>query len=224
MVRTVSVFELTDDYYGLGMGIKMEKLADRLTDLLLRNHIIEETEREVYSYGFQITMANLINAMIAFSLGLLTGSLLRVIVFYLVFVLARQYNGGYHANTYGKCFASFAGCICGMLVLSGLLEHLGNPWWVLAATYLLYGAAVWRISPCPNEQVPLSGQERARYRKISWGILLAAGCVNILLTGFRIDTYSSVITTTVWEVTFLMWLGRRAYERIKENTVEQSCC
>lgn len=203
----------------------MEKLADRLTELLLRNHIIEVQEREIYSYGFQITFANLINALIALALGLLTGSLLQVIVFYAVFVLSRQYNGGYHAQSYGKCFASFAGCICVMLVLSSLLERLGNPWWVLAVTYLSYGMAVWRISPCPNEQVSLSTRECVRYRKISWGILLAVGCINILLSGFRIDAYSSVITTTVWEVTFLMWLGRRAYnERIKENTVKQSGC
>lgn len=203
----------------------MEKLADRLTELLLRSHIIEMQEREIYSYGFQITLANLTNALIALMLGLLTGSLPKVIVFYAVFVLSRQYNGGYHAETYGKCFASFAGCICVMLVFSSLLERLGTPWWVLAVTYLSYGMTVWKISPCPNEQVPLSAQECVRYRKISWGILLAVGCINILLLGFRIDTYSSVIITTVWEVTILMWLGRRVYnERIKENTVKQSGC
>ncbi len=44
-------------------------ISSYLTLLLLREQIILEEEREVYTYGFEITIANGINALIIFCVG-----------------------------------------------------------------------------------------------------------------------------------------------------------
>lgn len=50
------------------------KLSIILTDMLENEHIIQTADREVYEYGFQITMANITNALIVLLIGILMDS------------------------------------------------------------------------------------------------------------------------------------------------------
>ena len=85
-------------------------LSKWLTEQMISNKIILEQDKETYEYGLQITFANFFNACIVVGIGFFLCSINEAILFYLLFVGLRIYCGGYHANTYGRCFTTF-GCI-----------------------------------------------------------------------------------------------------------------
>lgn len=74
------------------------KLSAMLAGMLEREKIIRAEDRAVYEYGFQITIANITNALIVLLIGLITHSIVRVLIFYTVFLSMRMFCGGFHAK------------------------------------------------------------------------------------------------------------------------------
>lgn len=79
----------------------------RIAELALKKldsgSVIEEEYREVYIYGIQVLMLDLLETFIALLLGFVSCRLLEIILFLLMFVPLRQFAGGYHASTSLKC-------------------------------------------------------------------------------------------------------------------------
>jgi len=192
----------------------MKRLAEMLTGLLIRNCVIEESEKEIYHYGFQITMANAINLLIALCIGYLTCRLWNVTLFYLLFMVNRRYAGGYHADSYGKCFTTFAICVVLMLAFSEFMLMIKGYWLLIGSnTFVIYIVTMWWFTPCPNEHVTLSSDEQSQYRNVCRGILLITGCASVLLYGGGYHREVSVILVTILEVMVLFWLGNRNHEQ-----------
>lgn len=116
MHNELKLYAVLDNLLQKGVG-NIYKISLFLTDLLYQNKVIEEDNREACSYGIQITIANLINFVIAFSIGFLSKSVIEIAVFYCVFVSLRFFCGGYHAKSYGKCFSLFAVTCLSYLVM-----------------------------------------------------------------------------------------------------------
>lgn len=53
----------------------------------------------MYEYGFQITIANITNALIVLLIGLITHSIVRVLIFYTVFLSMRMFAADSMQNT-----------------------------------------------------------------------------------------------------------------------------
>ena len=102
------------------------KLSIILTDMLEHEHIIQMDDRAVYEYGFQITIANITNALIVLLIGILMHSVIRVLLFYAVFISMRIFCGGFHAQTYTRCFCLF-GMTCLLCTISsyGIMQFNG---------------------------------------------------------------------------------------------------
>ena len=100
----------------------MQRIAIWLTEYFIRKGIVPEAEREVYEYGFAITICT-----IASTLGLLLGQFLqrgpdRHLLH--LSVLRR----GYHASTHLRCFPTmYAGLLAGLG-----FSLLPCPLWALA--------------------------------------------------------------------------------------------
>ena len=101
----------------------MQRIAIWLTEYFIRKGIVPEAEREVYEYGFAITICT-----IASTLGLLLGQFLGGAVLIALFYTCQSSGGGYHASTHLRCF---------LTMCAGLLAGLGFsllpcPLWALA--------------------------------------------------------------------------------------------
>ena len=58
-------------------------ISSYLALLLVREQIILEEDRRTYEYGFEITIANFINALIIIFIGLCLHSIKEAILFYI---------------------------------------------------------------------------------------------------------------------------------------------
>ena len=65
--------------------------------------VIEEDDKELYTYGFFILLSHLFYLAIAILLGVLLGILTENLLFYIFFMLLRNYAGGFHAKSERVC-------------------------------------------------------------------------------------------------------------------------
>lgn len=161
------------------MGIY--KLSSFLTGILRQNEIIEDDKTELCTYGIQITLANLINFVIAFSIGFITNSLVEMSIFYVVFVSLRYFCGGYHAKSYGQCFSLFGiTCLSYLLIRNGILKYTENAMWLWIMAAALLGICVFLKAPIEHINRPFTEEERKLFRKRSiqvYIIWLMAGTI-----------------------------------------------
>lgn len=82
----------------------MEKLAEKMAKMLLREQVIGDSMLEIYQYGF-LRMFEIGSAVITgFLICLIMGMLKEGIIFFAFFVPLRSYLGGFHLGKYWQCY------------------------------------------------------------------------------------------------------------------------
>ncbi|MFI3213251.1 MAG: accessory gene regulator B family protein [Eubacteriales bacterium] len=84
----------------------MENLYSWLTRWLIKNTNGSEKEYEIYKYGFQSAIEQLVFITTCIAVALFLNSLVTMLLFLLVFYLLRPYIGGFHFKKYIHCYIS----------------------------------------------------------------------------------------------------------------------
>lgn len=71
---------------------------------MVERGIIKEEEQELYEFGIRNGMILFLDIVTAFLIGLLTGKLVVVAVFTVLFMVLRSYTGGYHSDSRVFCY------------------------------------------------------------------------------------------------------------------------
>lgn len=160
--------------------IKIYRLSSFLCKWMCREQIIKEDELELYEYGLQITMANIINFMIMLATGILFSSIWEMILFYAVFVSLRVFCGGYHADSYGKCFCMFAlTCVIAMLgikitVIQGISQLI-----VLGVAAFVQLFCIYKWAPVEHVNRPATTEEKRCFRIKSFWVFIVYFMIGI---------------------------------------------
>ena len=154
-------------------------LAQIITGCLVRNKIIDNTKLDIYIYGFEIMISNII----CFGIGLLIGAVfsefLECVVFLAVFVLLRRYCGGYHAETYLVCDTIFTINI--LLVMTILKVMSVYPIYVhfIIASISIVSAVM--LAPVENKYKPLTIEEKKKHKLYAAVISLSVIIISSVL-------------------------------------------
>lgn len=93
----------------------MEYLAECLTKFIIRAGMIDESEYEVYRYGFLTGMEVSVCCLTSLIFAIYLDAVIRLLVFTMIFFPLRAYCGGVHAKQFLTCF------VCSNLVIVGAL-------------------------------------------------------------------------------------------------------
>lgn len=162
-------------------------LALRCARGLISHKLIDESERELYEYGFFILLSNLIYFLISCVVGAIAGVFVQSVIFYAAFMLIRQYAGGFHAGNEIQCEISTTTSI----ILSIIIIRLSSSFDLLLILLILGAIAATVImifSPLDTAQKRLSDIERRHYRKISCLIIAAYLIITALSVCFKWNT------------------------------------
>lgn len=181
-------------------------LSSKITKLLYEKEIIEEDKKEIYQYGFEIFISSLISLMIVLIIAILTGYILESIVFYSVFVLTRQYCGGYHAKTYLKCNIIFTIIYTGILLFSNIILDKYSLLY-MCIFLIMYSATIWGFSPIENENKPLSEGEKVKNRRVSIVLSIIWIILSSLLF-FVNKKLSIVFVLTLFSIAMLIFIEK----------------
>lgn len=140
----------------------MQRVNDKIVNWLIREGSIDEDDREVYQYGIQGIMENVLTFTVIFLDMIILKSIIVGTAFILCFKFLRKYSGGYHAETYLKCFIlSDLTFICAVaLIKYGVIDS-----GVYRASGLAASGILYFLGPVDSPNKPLSKKEKQIYYK-----------------------------------------------------------
>ena len=104
----------------------MNSLANVITDYYCNKNIIAEDKKEIYCYGFQLIIADIINYTIIIALGIILNRIIDSMVFLIILCGIRQFSGGFHAKTFAVCRLSFIASYICVLSISFIISKINN--------------------------------------------------------------------------------------------------
>lgn len=151
-------------------------------------------------YGFQLIISTLSSMMTILLISCFT-NITYGILFLFFFMPIRGCVGGYHADTFEKCFLYTSLCFPAVMIISAIMQYTN----LVSVAYLLLilGYIILILkAPCRNVHNPLSEKAVDKNKLYTRILLLIYGGI-ILVTFFINPTVSLVGANTLNLVTFL---------------------
>ncbi len=187
-----------------------------LTNKLYRHCSLEENRRPVYIYGFELflsTSSSMISILLISTLffGSFSGCL-----FLAVFITLRLFSGGYHAETYGRCFiltncvfllsAAFSRLVC-LFIPDGISRP------ACIALTIIAGIIIFLLSPIRNQNHPLSETRYKKNQKTARILACVFCCTSIWCLTFEKVYYHSVLLSVTLAAVAVMMIIPKLNER-----------
>ncbi len=168
----------------------MEKCANIIADWLISCKVVEETDKELYSYAVHSILLSLSPLALAIGFGICMGCVRQSVMIIMPFVIIRKFSGGYHTKHAWSCLI----WSCLLLLLCITISFYIKCGWEIALVTV--GAAVSLIlnSPIDNVNRELDQEEHHRYKKITTVLVLVFALTTVLLFECRLYTYSLCIS------------------------------
>ncbi|MCC0725504.1 accessory gene regulator B family protein [Clostridioides sp. ZZV14-6045] len=146
-----------------------KRYADKMTSVLIYKNMIDSNESRVYSYGFEILIAFIVNITTILLLGFLFGKFTYILFFLICYCPIRQFSGGYHANNYFTCLLTFVFIILSTIfIIENLNVDLFKNIIMIIASISWIGICI--MCPVEHKSNPISEVEKLTYKKIAISI------------------------------------------------------
>jgi len=141
-------------------------LALKVANYFVKKGVAEEEDIEIYQYGVGLFLSSFFDISLALIISLFTGMFLETVCFLIYFISLRTLTGGYHANSYFKCFLVF---IIIYFLCSLIVYFTPNVYIIQIIFWLTVFASVLILvfSPVSNTNKPLSKEQKVILRKKS---------------------------------------------------------
>lgn len=144
----------------------LNKSAISLVRLLEKHYKISHEERSIYIYGFELLLSTLSSMTSILIMSLLINKISYAISFFVVFFVLRLFSGGYHANTYLKCFITTNTIFISTILLTKL-SLLFQVEWIMPTLVIISTVIIWLFSPIKNQNHPCSEKTYIKNKKRS---------------------------------------------------------
>ncbi len=189
------------------------KLSRIIADFFVRQKVVPEEQREVYEYGFELSISSVIGILIVLAIGLVSRRFWESVVFYIVFCFTRLFTGGYHAPTYLRCKLTFAGLLLAVLLADWLLKEIESYYWFILHFYSL--VVVCGLAPIENPNKELTERQKVRCKVIS--IVAMAIWLAVMFLFRALDSeLDHIVALTLFCGANLMLLGNHKERRKPE--------
>lgn len=149
----------------------ISNIASKVVKKLIDNSVIADTEQELYVYGFFILISQILYFTLTIMFGILLDIVLKSVIFYVAFQFIRRYAGGIHASSELKCEIATTTSIFLCLLYTKLCETNNIQMPILVLTSIA-AISIFVLCPLDTPEKPLTKEEYKYFRKISWVILL----------------------------------------------------
>lgn len=191
----------------------LNRVSDKLTESWCQKNIIPSEMKEIYQYGLEVLISNIISSVSIITVGILIFDILSTAVFLLIFILLRSYCGGYHADTYLKCFITTN--ITYLVTMSCVYLFPVKPVMILM-TAMIGIPLLYLKAPVEHINKPLEQAQKRRYKIISLIIFLILIAVSICLCITGIHRICSAIIYTLVSVLILIPVGIIKNKEVKQ--------
>ncbi len=122
-------------------------------------------EKEIYIYGLELIISTLFSMLSISIISIIAGHFIYAVFFFLFFFSLRLFCGGYHAETYLKCFIITNFSFLINILLTYLIE-MANIKWLLPFFMFVSFIIILINSPVKNTKHPCSEKVFNRNKKV----------------------------------------------------------
>ena len=195
-----------------------KKLAAILTDKFIKTDVIEEQQREVYLYGFEMLISNIVYVFVFLILAILTQTILCSLLFGISFFITRSIAGGYHAATYSMChLLSLLNQVLFILLVTLLSQEL-HP--VASVVSILMSSGILLIfSPIDHPNKPFIKTERKRFRRMCcvYAYVIPVIVTALVLFATQLSTYILSFSLGIFSAAFALLSAKIQQTKEKPN-------
>lgn len=187
----------------------IEYISNHIADIFIRNKIISSRNRDVYVYGLFLILSTLQTSVVILVVAAILGNVFIGIVFLISMMLPRFFVGGYHANTYFKCFLTSLSLSVVVFIIS-----IETPYRFVNILSIMITSCsslyIYIHTPLMNQNNPLTDRQIEKYRRISRLEIAIQSIVIFLGTAFlsRYSLYFYTASLTTCVVAILLFLGK----------------
>ena len=192
----------------------MDRIAKGLTDYVIRKGMIEETERNIYEYGFTLTMEVGLFVLVSLFLTLYLHMFVEGVLFFVIFAPLRSYAGGLHLEKYHSCFVLSCLTFFGILLTS---RYIRIPTYFSLIAFFLLEMSVYAFYPVENINREVDKEEDTYFRKKLKLFLIFDMFIVLVCAALQKDRYIIVIVATFLMVAVTMILGKYKNKKMSDS-------
>lgn len=175
------------------------KLSTKFCQYLVHNRIITNEYYDVYVYGMELLLSFIFSTILIILIGVLTDNLIPTIEYLIIFIILRNFTGGYHASTYLRCkIASifiYTTTIC-------VTIHVPVDMKGYLALGIMGYIIIYYFAPIENPNKPLSFHERKKHKITSLILFTVFIGTSFIMNLSNVE--SNIIFYTLLSVIILM--------------------
>lgn len=187
------------------------KFSQHIAKGLHRKKYIEEGDLEIFEYGISLVLSQILYSFICLLFGIFFGCVLECIIFYVSFMVVREYAGGFHASTELRCFLFSTISILLSVIFIKVLENKSLNM-IFAAALFIATLLIILLSPLDTPEKPLTQSEYTKFRKrtlIILGILLLV-CI-VAFSKFSFISYSVAVAIILEGLLLLLGKAKKSW-------------
>lgn len=140
----------------------IELLANRLTNVLVKHDLVDESECERYVYGMQYLISISISFVVLLCIAMLTKTYLELALYMVGFMIMRSSVGGYHTDNYTTCLMMSI-----VIVLANIYFMKDSDMKILVLILMTVSnvLTVFLFSPIEHKNRPFSDNEYIRFKE-----------------------------------------------------------
>ena len=175
----------------------MHYLAKKITLFYIKKGKIEEDDREVYEYSFEMLISTIINFLIMIVGALVTKRYWETALFTFSFLLFRKFFGGYHAKTHIGCISILILMYLTMIFMLKLdIRSLSIIAMIICIVSII---PVLLLSPVSHPNNPIDKNKVKLYNIVSIVIVLLV----VILSYLNYTKYSNICYSIVFSIPLL---------------------
>lgn len=192
----------------------MNRLASAITNYYCKKNIIAEDKKEIYCYGFQLIMADIINYTIIIAFGIILNRIIDSMVFLIILCGIRQFSGGFHAKTFAVCRLSFIATYIYVLSISFIISKINNVYVVLINVICFIFISYFAPIEHPNKPMTSLQKKRNKSKSIITSSVVSVASVILVAMDMAVGV---TISITLLAVAFWMLVSLLMRKGDKKN-------
>ena len=192
----------------------MKDLSQYIVTKLIAYGIVNESEKNIYCYGYEFLFNKIIIVMIAILVGYILNIISEITVFLISFGGLRQYTGGIHMRTPCRCMLFSVLFV----LISGLILKFLLPMFFLKEMLALWGICIYiilKIAPISTLNKKLDQLEYLVYRKRMIIVIIIEVLFSVVM--YILNKKMIMLTVSISNifVDITLMAGRIVYYRTK---------
>ena len=183
----------------------MKRVANRITNFVVKHGAVDNKYFELYEYGFLIGIEAGICVLVTITEAILLGMVIEWFFFFMTFIPLRSYAGGLHLSRFSSCLLLSNAVF---LLVMGISRKLFMEPELMFFYIILLSVCIYSLYPIENSNREVTLEEnlaiRRKFNKVICGLLLISTIMFILSyeKGLKLQML------TLFMITITMVLGK----------------